>query len=45
MIFVVKYATIVSHPRTILKYGQKEGLLFQYFFLKLRLYNTNAEGL
>ena len=31
IIFVVKYATIVSHPHTILKYVQNEGLPFQYF--------------
>ena len=46
MIFVVKYATIVSHPQTILKYVQKEGLFFQYFlFSLLSLYSTSAEGL
>ena len=46
MIFVIKYATIVSRPHTVLKYVQKEGLLFQYFLLfLLRLYSTSAEGL
>ena len=46
MIFVVKYATIFPHPHIILKYVQKEGLLFQYFLLfLLRLYSTSAEGL
>ena len=45
MIFVVKYATILSHPLTILKYAQKEGLLYQYFYFLLRLYSTSAEGL
>ena len=46
MTFVVKYATIVSRPRTILINVQKEILLFQYFlFFKLRLYSTSAEGL